>query len=48
MLFKYGKEHGVADPYAELCGIGWKSWHAAKILKSDWVRSIASAASSLA
>lgn len=31
---------GSADPLNEVSSIGWKSWHAAKILNSAWVRNI--------
>ncbi len=38
---------GVADPLNEASSIGWKSWHAAKILNEDWTRVILSGASKL-
>ena len=38
---------GSADPLHELGTLGWKSWHAAKVLQSIWGRSIRSAATNL-
>ena len=31
---------GAADPLNEVSSIGWKSWHAASILNSNWIRSL--------
>lgn len=31
---------GIADPLNELSTLGWKSWHAAKVLNSTWIESI--------
>lgn len=28
---------GIADPLNEMSSLGWKSWHAAKILNSNWI-----------
>lgn len=38
---------GIADPFNELSTLAWKSWHAAKILNSNWIRGIRSGASNL-
>ena len=38
---------GAADPLNEVASVGWKSWHAAKILNSNWGRCIKNAASRL-
>lgn len=38
---------GVADPLNEVSSVGWKSWHAAKILNPNWGRCIKSVASKL-
>lgn len=38
---------GAADPLREVGSVGWKSWHVAKILNSNWGRNVRSAASRL-
>ena len=38
---------GIADPYNEVSTLAWKSWHGAKILNADWIRTIISAATDL-
>ena len=38
---------GAADPLNEVASIGWKSWHAAKVLNSSWIRTIIHTASRL-
>lgn len=38
---------GTADPLDELASMGWKAWHAGRILNGDWVRGIRHAASKL-
>lgn len=38
---------GAADPLDELSTLGWKSWHGAKVLNTNWGRGIRSAATSL-
>lgn len=35
---------GTADPFDELATMAWKSWHAAKILNSTWIRALRSGA----
>ena len=48
MLISHAKgSAGTADPLNEVASIGWKSWHAAKILNSSWVRTLVCAASRL-
>jgi len=39
---------GAADPYSEVATVAWKSWHAGKVLNSNWGRGIRCAASALA
>lgn len=39
---------GSADPLNEVGSVGWKSWHAAKILNTAWGRCLKSTASRLA
>jgi N4-gp56 family major capsid protein len=31
---------GSADPLNEVSSLGWKSWHAGKVLNSNWIRNI--------
>lgn len=31
---------GTADPLSEVSSVGWKSWHAAKILNGNWIRCV--------
>jgi len=38
---------GAADPLNEVSSVGWKSWHAGRILNSTWVRVIQHSASKL-
>jgi N4-gp56 family major capsid protein len=38
---------GVADPLDELGTLGWKSWHAPKILNTNWIASIRCTATKL-
>ena len=48
MLINHGfGSSGVGDPFDELATMAWKSWHGAKILNSNWIRTIRSGASSL-
>lgn len=47
MINKARGSSGVADPLNELATMGWKSWHGAKILNSNWIRGIRSGATSL-
>lgn len=47
MINKNRGSSGVADPLDELGTMGWKSWHGAKILNSNWCRGIRSGASDL-
>ncbi len=39
---------GAADPMNEISTLGWKAWHAAKILNATWGRGIRSGATALA
>lgn len=47
MIQKGMTEGGAANPYNEVGSLAWKSWHGAKILNDDWIRTIRCAASSL-
>lgn len=47
MIHKDFGSGGTSDPMNEVSTMSWKSWHAAQILNSDWIRRITSAASSL-
>lgn len=48
MMISHAKgSAGSADPLNEVSTMGWKSWHVAKILNSNWGRNIRSAASRL-
>lgn len=48
MLISHPKgSAGTADPLNEVASIGWKSWHAPKILNSSWVRNIVVSASKI-
>ena len=38
---------GIADPLDEMSTMGWKSWHAAKILNTNWIYSVRVAATKL-
>lgn len=38
---------GTADPLNEYSTLGWKAWCAAKVLNSNWIRSLRSAATNL-
>lgn len=38
---------GAADPLNEVASVGWKSWHAAKILNGNWIRCVRHAVSRL-
>jgi len=38
---------GSADPLNEVSSLGWKSWHAAKILNSNWIRTALHASNKL-
>lgn len=40
MINKAKGSAGTADPLDELASMGWKSWHGAQILNSNWIRSI--------
>jgi N4-gp56 family major capsid protein len=39
---------GAGDPLNEVATIGWKSWHAAKVLNSNWIRTLRHTTSRLA
>jgi N4-gp56 family major capsid protein len=39
---------GAGDPLNEVATIGWKSWHAAKVLNTNWIRTVRHTASRLA
>lgn len=48
MMISHAKgSAGSADPLNEVGSVGWKSWHAAKILNGNWIRNIRVAASNL-
>jgi N4-gp56 family major capsid protein len=48
MMISHAKgSAGSADPLNEVGSVGWKSWHAAKILNGNWIRNIRSVASRL-
>ena len=48
MMISHAKgSGGVADPLDEVATIGWKSWHAPKVLNSTWGRTLKTAASIL-
>lgn len=47
MIAKGRGSSGVGDPYNEVASLAWKSWHGAKILNGDWIRTIRSAATDL-
>lgn len=47
LIFKSRGSAGAADPLDEISTLGWKSWHAAKILNSNWILSVHSAATAL-
>lgn len=47
MINKAFGSSGVTDPYNELSTLAWKSWHGAKVLNSNWIRSIRSGATQL-
>lgn len=38
---------GAGDPLNEVSTMGWKSWHAAKVLNSNWIRNLRHTASRL-
>lgn len=38
---------GAADPLDELATVGWKSWHAAAVLNTDWSRNLRTGATAL-
>ena len=38
---------GAADPLNEVASVGWKSWHAAEILNTTWIRAARHTASKL-
>jgi len=38
---------GIADPLDEMSTIGWKAWHAAKVLNANWSRCLISGATDL-
>ena len=40
MINKAKGSAGTADPLNELASMGWKSWHGAKILNSNWIYAI--------
>jgi hypothetical protein len=44
LITKERGSSGVADPFNELATMAWKSWHAAKILNTTWIRTIRSQA----
>lgn len=48
MLIKHDRgTSGAADPLNEVGSVGWKSWHAPKILNSSWIRAIVHSVSRL-
>ena len=47
LIFKARGSAGAADPLDEISTLGWKTWHAAKILNSNWILSIHSGATKL-
>jgi N4-gp56 family major capsid protein len=47
MISKAKGSAGVADALDELTSLGWKSWHGAKILNSNWIYGIRSGATDL-
>lgn len=47
MIKKAKGSAGVADPLDELASLGWKSWHGAQILNSNWIYSIRCAATDI-
>ncbi len=38
---------GTSDPLNELSSVGWKAWHAPKVLNGNWIRGIRTGASKL-
>ena len=48
MMINHAKgSGGVADPLNEIASVGWKTWHAAKILNANWGRVVKHTASKL-
>lgn len=48
MLMQKGRgSGGIVDPFDELSTIGYKTWHAARVLNSNWSRCIRSGATDL-
>ena len=47
LIMKERGSSGTADPYNELSTLAWKSWHAAKVLNTNWIQAIRSGATSL-
>ncbi|MGI9502505.1 MAG: N4-gp56 family major capsid protein [Geminicoccaceae bacterium] len=48
MIAKARGSAGAADPLDELASLGWRSWHAAQILNSNWIRVVRHTSSKLA
>ncbi len=47
MINKPRGSAGAGDPFNEIATVAWKSWHGAKILNPDWIRTIRCAATDL-
>lgn len=47
LITKARGSSGVADPLDEVSSIGWKSWHAARVLNTAWSRNLRTGASDL-
>lgn len=47
VIMKERGSAGVADPLNELSSLGWKSWHAGKILNTGWIYGLRSGATLL-
>lgn len=47
LIMKERGSSGTADPYNELSTMAWKSWHAAKVLNTNWIQGIRSGATAL-
>lgn len=47
MIAKARGSMGAGDPFDEVSSLAWKSWHGAKILNTNWIRTIRSAATDL-
>lgn len=47
LIMKSRGSSGTADPYDELSTLAWKSWHAAKVLNTNWIQTVRSGATDL-